>query len=120
MRELAFLNKGLEINISDEASGKKHTFMYQGGLTEFIDYLNENRTPLHKKPILVSGERDDVSVEIAIQYNDSYIENIFSYVNDINTKEGGTHLVGFKAALIHERLFLARVIISNVNFQILV
>ena len=99
MRELAFLNKGLEINISDEDSGKKHTFMYEGGLTEFIDYLNENRTPLHKKPILVSGERDDVSVEIAIQYNDSYIENIFSYVNDINTIEGGTHLVGFKAAL---------------------
>jgi len=99
MRELAFLNKGLEINIADEDSGKKHTFMYKGGLVEFIDYLNENRTPLHKRPILVSGERDDVSVEIAIQYNDSYIENIFSYVNDISTIEGGTHLVGFKAAL---------------------
>jgi len=99
MRELAFLNKGLEINIADEDSGKKHTFMYEGGLVEFIEYLNENRTPLHKNPILVSGERDDVSVEIAIQYNDSYIENIFSYVNDINTIEGGTHLVGFKAAL---------------------
>jgi len=98
MRELAFLNEGLEINISDEDSGKKHTFMYKGGLVEFIDYLNENRTPLHR-PILVSGERDDVSVEIAIQYNDSYIENIFSYVNDISTIEGGTHLVGFKAAL---------------------
>jgi len=99
MRELAFLNKGLEINIADEDSGKKHTFMYEGGLVEFIEYLNENRTPLHKNPILVSGERDDVSVEIAIQYNDSYIENIFSYVNDISTIEGGTHLVGFKAAL---------------------
>ena len=74
MRELAFLNTGLEINIADDDSGKKHTFMYKGGLVEFIDYLNENRTPLHKKPILVSGERDDVSVEIAIQYNDSYIE----------------------------------------------
>ncbi len=99
MRELAFLNKSLEINIADEASGKKNMFLYNGGLTEFIDYLNENRTPLHKTPILVSGERDDISVEIAIQYNDSYIENIFSYVNDINTVEGGTHLVGFKAAL---------------------
>ena len=99
MRELAFLNKSLAINIADEASGKKHMFLYNGGLTEFIDYLNENRTPLHKTPILVSGERDDISVEIAIQYNDSYIENIFSYVNDINTVEGGTHLVGFKAAL---------------------
>ena len=99
MRELAFLNKSLAINIADEASGKKNMFLYNGGLTEFIDYLNENRTPLHKPPILVSGERDDISVEIAIQYNDSYIENIFSYVNDINTVEGGTHLVGFKAAL---------------------
>ena len=99
MRELAFLNKSLAINIADEASGKKNMFLYNGGLTEFIDYLNENRTPLHKTPILVSGERDDISVEIAIQYNDSYIENIFSYVNDINTVEGGTHLVGFKAAL---------------------
>ena len=99
MRELSFLNKGIEITITDEDSGKVKTFHYKGGLISFIDYLNESRTPLHKKPIYIDGERDNVEVEVAIQYNDSYIENIFTYVNNINTIEGGSHLVGFKSAL---------------------
>jgi len=99
MRELAFLNPGLTIYIKDEESGKEASFIYKGGLVSFIDYLNESRTPLFKKPIYLKAEKDDVTVEIALQYNDSYIENIFSYVNNINTIEGGSHLVGFKTAL---------------------
>ncbi len=99
MRELAFLNKGLEIAIKDKATGKSQTFLYKGGLVSFIEYLNESRVPLHKRPIYFSGSKEDVEVEIALQYNDSYIENIFTYVNNIHTHEGGSHLVGFKAAL---------------------
>ncbi|MFQ5769365.1 MAG: DNA topoisomerase (ATP-hydrolyzing) subunit B [bacterium] len=99
MRELAFLNNNLEISIADENSGKSSKFLYKGGLVSFIDYLNESRIPVHKKPIFVHSKREDVSIEIALQYNDSYIENIFSYVNNINTIEGGSHLVGFKTAL---------------------
>ncbi len=99
MRELAFLNQGTEIVITDEVTGKEKAFCYKGGLISFIEYLNESRVPLHKQPIHVKAERDDVEIEIAIQYNDTYIENIFTYVNNINTIEGGSHLVGFKAAL---------------------
>ncbi|MFQ5601781.1 MAG: DNA topoisomerase (ATP-hydrolyzing) subunit B [bacterium] len=99
MRELAFLNRKLEINISEKKIGKKNTYLYKGGLISFIEYLNESRTPIHKKPIYLSGEREDFSIEIALQYNDTYIENIFTYVNNINTIEGGSHLVGFKTAL---------------------
>lgn len=99
MRELAFLNPGLEILVSDEESGKVNKYHYKGGLVAFVEYLNESRTPLFKKPIYVSGEKDDVTIEIALQYNDSYVESIFTYVNNINTIEGGTHLVGFKTAL---------------------
>ncbi len=99
MRELAFLNKGLEIEISEQESGKKNKFLYKGGLIEFVEYLNESRDPLHPKPIYISGHKDEVDIEIALQYNTSYIENIFTYVNNINTIEGGTHLVGFKSAL---------------------
>ncbi|MFQ5708873.1 MAG: DNA topoisomerase (ATP-hydrolyzing) subunit B [bacterium] len=99
MRELAFLNSGLEISIVDERSGKSDVFKYKGGIVAFVQYLDENRTAIQKKPIYISGEKENVTVEIAMQYNDSYIENIYSYVNNIHTIEGGSHLVGFKAAL---------------------
>jgi len=99
MRELAFLNKGLKIEIEEQRSGKSHLFKYQGGIVSFVDYLNENKQPIHPRPISFQKEREGVDVEIALQYNDSYVENIFSYVNNINTIEGGTHLVGFKTAL---------------------
>ncbi len=98
LRELAFLNKGLKIVLKDERDGNEEVFHYKGGLVEFIKYLDQNRTALHK-PIYFSGERDGVEVEIAFEYNDSYSENIFTYCNNVNTIEGGTHLVGFKAAL---------------------
>jgi DNA gyrase subunit B len=99
LRELAFLNRGLKISIADERSGKKQTFFYEGGIASFIEYLNKNKTPLHPAPIALSKERDGVFVDIALQYNDSYVEQVFSFANNINTQEGGTHLVGFKAAL---------------------
>ncbi|HLG94033.1 MAG TPA: DNA topoisomerase (ATP-hydrolyzing) subunit B [candidate division Zixibacteria bacterium] len=99
MRELAFLNRGLEIEISEEKTKKSQTFKYKGGVASFVEYLNENREAVHPKPIYVHKEKDGTDVEIAIQYNDSYVENIFSYVNNINTVEGGSHLVGFKTAL---------------------
>ena len=99
MRELAFLNKGLEIEITDKKTGKKNSFQYKGGLISFVEYLNEGREPLHKKPIYFKGEKEDVEIEFSLQYNDSYTEHIFTYVNNINTIEGGTHLSGFKTAL---------------------
>jgi len=99
LRELAFLNRGLKITIQDERSGKKQAFFYEGGIASFIEYLNKNKTPLHPTPIHLEREREGVIVEIAFQYNDSYVEQVFSFANNINTQEGGTHLVGFKAAL---------------------
>ncbi len=99
MRELAFLNKGLKIDVKDERSEKAESFFYKGGITAFVDYLNENKTSVHRKKFYVEKERDNVQVEVALQYNDTYNENIFSFVNNINTIEGGTHLIGFKAAL---------------------
>ncbi len=99
LRELAFLNRGLRITIADERVGKKQTFFYEGGIASFIEYLNKNKTPLHPAPIYLVKERDGIVAELAFQYNDSYIEQVFSFANNINTHEGGTHLVGFKAAL---------------------
>jgi DNA gyrase subunit B len=99
MRELAFLNSGLEILILEETSGRSHSFRYKGGLSEFVSHLNENKNTLHKKPIHFRVERGDMAIEAALQYNDSYAENIFSFANNIRTIEGGTHLVGFKSAL---------------------
>jgi DNA gyrase subunit B len=106
LRELAFLNKGLKITIRDErlSTPKAHEFKFEGGVKSFVDYLNENKTVLYKEPIFIDGTRDDgaggnVEVECAIQYNDGFNEIMFSFVNDINTREGGTHLVGFKSAL---------------------
>ncbi len=98
LRELAFLNKGLKISIEDERSEKRQEFSYKGGIVSFVEMLNENKHPLHK-PILVETERGAITLELAVQYNDSYSESLFSFANNINTKEGGTHLVGFKSAL---------------------
>jgi len=98
-RELAFLNKGIKIDFTDDRTGKKHEFKYSGGIVSFVKWLNENRNPLHKLPIYFEEKRDDCEIEIAMQYNDSYSEKIFCFANNINTVDGGTHLVGFKAAL---------------------
>jgi len=99
LRELAFLNPGTTINIYDEREDKQHTFCYEGGITSFVKHLNANKNVLHKKPIYFSREKEGVNAEIALQYNDSYTENIFTFANNINTKEGGTHLIGFKTSL---------------------
>ncbi len=99
LRELAFLNSGVRITIADEASEKSHNFYYKGGLSEFVTYLNANKNVLQKSPIHFRVDRDDYAVEVAMQYNDSYAESLFSFANNIRTIEGGTHLVGFKAAL---------------------
>ncbi|MCK4680224.1 DNA gyrase subunit B, partial [bacterium] len=98
-RELAFLNAGLTIVVSDDRTGEKSEFCYKGGLREFVKFMNENSTVLHKKIVHFDRERDGTSVEIALQYNDSYRPSIHSYANNINTIEGGTHLTGFKQAL---------------------
>ncbi|MEA5112985.1 MAG: DNA topoisomerase (ATP-hydrolyzing) subunit B [Geobacteraceae bacterium] len=100
LRELAFLNAGVKIAITDEREdGKRHEFHYEGGIVSFVEYLNRNRTPLHPKPIYISGDKSGVEMELALQYNDSYDEKVFSFANNINTHEGGTHLIGFRAAL---------------------
>lgn len=98
LRELAFLNKGIKISIEDERSDAKKDLQYKGGLNSFVEYLNRRNTPLHP-PIFVEGIKNEVSIEVAIQYNDTYNEKLFSFANNINTIEGGTHLIGFKAAL---------------------
>jgi DNA gyrase subunit B len=99
LRELAFLNKGLKITLTDERTEKTNVYHYSGGIVSFVEHLNKNKTPLHQKPIYFSGEKEDIIAEIALQYNDSYAETIYTYANNINTKEGGTHLIGFKSAL---------------------
>ena len=101
LRELAFLNKGLEIVLKDERKGqeKEETFLAKGGLKEFVQFLNDKRKPLHPDVIYIETERDDIGIELALQYNSDYNENVFSFVNNINTHEGGTHLTGFKSAL---------------------
>ncbi|HEY7435953.1 MAG TPA: DNA topoisomerase (ATP-hydrolyzing) subunit B [Methylomirabilota bacterium] len=99
LRELAFLNKGLKIVIEDERDGRSHTFLYKGGIIEFIKHLNQNKTPIHPKVLFFEGKKDNIEVEVALQYNDGYQESVFSFANNINTREGGTHLTGFRAAL---------------------
>ncbi len=99
LRELSFLNAGVEITIEDERTNKRNEFKYKGGIESFIDFLNKGRKVLHDKVIRLEGRREDVEIDIALQYNDGYSEVVFSYVNNINTKEGGTHLSGFRAAL---------------------
>ncbi|MDR2946062.1 MAG: DNA topoisomerase (ATP-hydrolyzing) subunit B, partial [Candidatus Adiutrix sp.] len=99
LRELAFLNKGLYISIRDERTDEFQEFHYKGGIIEFVQYMNRQKTPLHDKPIYLEGQNDNIVVEVAFQYNDSYTEQVLSFANNINTVEGGTHLSGFKAAL---------------------
>jgi len=99
MCELAFLNKDLEVQLNDERDGNKETYRYEGGLMEFVAYLDETRPSLIEKPIYIEKEVDGVPVEVALQYNASYSENIFTFVNNINTVEGGTHLIGFKTGV---------------------
>jgi DNA gyrase subunit B len=98
-RELAFLNKGLTITISDERTNQKETFFYEGGVVSFVEHLNKSKTTLHPKPVYITKEKDGITVEVALQYNDSYTETLYSFANNINTREGGSHLVGFKSAL---------------------
>ncbi len=102
LRELAFLNKGIRVTIRDERAKKEikeHIFLYKGGISEFITYINRNKNPLHKKIFYVDRIKDGVEVEVALQYNDGYAEDVFSFANNINTIEGGTHLSGFRTAL---------------------
>ncbi len=99
LRELAFLNKGLKITLDDERSGKKTEFRFTGGISEFVKHLNRGKGTLHDSPIYMEGKRGQVDIEIAVQYNDSYAENIFAFANTINTVDGGTHLAGFRSAL---------------------
>jgi len=107
LRELSFLNAGIRIQITDERSGKAHDFRYEGGIVSFVEHLNRSRTPLHRPPIYISGQREfetrgrkvPVIIEVAVQYNETYNESVFSFANNINTVEGGTHLIGFRTAL---------------------
>ena len=106
LRELSFLNAGVRIVIHDERSDKKHDFCYEGGIVSFVEHLNSKRSPLHEEPIYISDTRPlvergsgEISIEIALQYNDSYNESVFSFANNINTTEGGAHLIGFRTAL---------------------
>src|SRR3989339_497646 len=98
LRELAYLNKEVTMTLKDENDDQEEVFKFKGGLIDFVKYLDENRTPIHK-PVYIEGEKDNTPVEIAFEYSDSYSENVHSYVNNINTIEGGTHLVGFRTAL---------------------
>ena len=99
LRELAFLNKGVRITIEDERSQKKHELEYKGGIVSFVEHLNRAKTAIHAPVIYLQGEKDGVDIEIAMQWNDGYTENTFSFANNINTTEGGTHVIGFKSAL---------------------
>ena len=99
LRELAFLNRNIRITLKDERDGAEDVFYYDGGIVSYVTYLNRNRTPVHAEPIFITGERDNVQVEVCFQYFDGYSERLFSYVNNINTREGGTHVAGFRAAL---------------------
>ncbi|MGG4102284.1 DNA topoisomerase (ATP-hydrolyzing) subunit B [Paenibacillus lautus] len=99
IRELAFLNKGIALTLTDERTGASDYFKYEGGIIEYVKFLNEKKEALHEDPIYVEGSRDNIQVEVSLQYNDSYTENIYSFANNINTHEGGTHESGFKSAL---------------------
>ena len=101
LREKAFLNKGIRITIKDEREEpeKSHEFYYKGGIAEFVKHLNKNKTPIHDKPLYFERENDALSIEVAIQYNDGYDEKVYSFANNINPVDGGTHLSGFRSAL---------------------
>jgi DNA gyrase subunit B len=99
LRELAFLNGGVTITIDDERDGKAHKFLYDGGVRSFVQFLNQNKAAVNDKPIYMHGDKDGIDVEIAMQWNDGYTETVYSFANNINTHEGGTHLSGFRSAL---------------------
>ena len=101
LRELAFLNSGIIVVFRDERleNPKEVIFKFEGGIRHFVSYLNENKTCIPSEPIYITGEKDDILTEVALQYNEGYTENILSFVNDINTREGGTHLEGLKSAI---------------------
>lgn len=99
LRELAFLNRGIRISLKDERSGAEDEFHFEGGIVEYVEYLNRKRTSIHPDPIFIEGEKDQVQVEISLQYFDGYSERLSSFVNNINTREGGSHVAGFRAAL---------------------
>jgi DNA gyrase subunit B len=99
LRELSFLNAGIRITINDERNEKSHEFHYEGGIASFVEHLNRSKSPLHPKPVYIDGERDGVRTEVALQYNDSYQETVYAFANNINTHDGGTHLIGFRSAL---------------------
>ena len=120
LRELAFLNKELLIKIHDKRADKKDTFRYKGGIVAFVQYLDQNRNSVQKKPIYIESEKDNVPVEVAFQYNTGYTENIFSYVNNIHTLEGGSHLSGFKTALTRtiNNYASKNNLLKNINFTL--
>jgi len=99
LRELAFLNSGVKITLIDERIDRQSEYFYKGGIVSFVEYINRNKKVLHKNPIFITGSKEDCQVEVALQYNDTYAENVFSFANSINTTEGGTHLIGFRSAL---------------------
>lgn len=99
IREMAFLNKGIKISLKDERSGVEKSFQYEGGIISFVQYLNKNKEVLHSEPLYIAANKDSVGVEVALQYNDSYNENVYSFCNNINTIEGGTHTTGFRNAV---------------------
>ncbi len=112
LRELAFLNSGVKITLIDERIERQSEFFYKGGIVSFVEYINRNKKVLHKNPIFITGSKDDCLVEVALQYNDTYAENVFSFANSINTTEGGTHLIGFRSAL--TRAFNNYAVSSNI------
>src|SRR5262245_35620049 len=99
LRELAFLNRGVRIVIEEQATQKRHEFLYKGGIEEFVRHLNKTKTPIHPTVISLAGTREDIEIEAALQWNEGYAESVFSFANNISTHEGGTHLTGFKGAL---------------------
>jgi DNA gyrase subunit B len=99
LRELSFLNKGLKIHIHDERDGRSHDFIYEGGIVSFVEHINKKKKAIHPAPIYITREKDDFTLDLAMQYNDSYTEEVFTYVNNVNTKDGGTHLSGYRSAL---------------------
>ena len=99
LRELSFLNKGLKIHIHDERDGRSHDFLYEGGIVSFVEHINKKKKTIHPTPIYITREKDSFLLELAMQYNDTYTEEIFTFVNNVNTKDGGTHLSGYRSAL---------------------